>query len=194
MRRRQNIKVFTDEQKKIFMKTLSDSRSGWRDHFYFNLLFNTGLRLSEALSLDVRHVYNGDGAKKTMEIIGKGGKIAVIPINKHLREHIERYIKRKKRNKESIDADAPLFISRNRKRITSRAMQLNFKKWLRMSGIEDNLSVHSCRHYVGTSLLRKTSNLRQVQEFLRHSDISTTQIYTHVSKDELVSCAEILSA
>ena len=174
------------------MATLRDSKKSWRDYMLFDLLFCTGLRINEATSLNIAHVYNGNGVKKTLEIIGKGNKIGNVPLNSHIRDHIEKYVCRKKRMGESVELDSPLFLSRNKRRITNRTVQYNFQKYLMMSGIEDNLTVHSCRHFVGTIIMRRTNNIRKAQEFLRHSDINSTKIYTHVTCEELEECSELL--
>lgn len=193
MSKRNAIRYLTYEQKKMFLNTLVDSRKAWRDYFMFDLMLNTGLRLSETVALDVKDVFNGYKANEVLEIKGKGDRIRQIPLNKEIKEHTELYLKRfRKRNKES-SLLSPLFLSRNRKRITQRAVQLNFDKWIKESGIEGKYSPHSLRHTVGTELMRKTNNIRKVQEFLGHKFVSTTQIYTGVTKEDLQECAELLS-
>jgi site-specific recombinase XerD len=192
MAKRQSIRVFTEQQKKVFMATLRDSKKSWRDYMLFDLLFCTGLRINEATNLNISHVYNGNGCKKTLEIVGKGNKVGCIPLNAHIRDHIEKYVNKKKRMGECVEIDSPLFLSRNKQRITNRAVQYNFRNYLKISGIEDSLTVHSIRHYVGTTIMRKTNNIRKTQEFLRHADINSTQIYTHVTREELNECSEML--
>jgi integrase/recombinase XerC len=93
---------------------------------------------------------------------------------------------------EDISPDAPLFISRKHRRIGSRGVQHDLDKWVQRAGLEGKYSPHALRHTVGFELMRGTKNIRQVQEFLGHRFITTTQIYTHVTKDELRECAELL--
>lgn len=193
MSKRNTIRYFTQDQKKRFLKTLSDSNRAWRDYFMFNLMLNTGLRLSETVSLNVGDVFNGYSAKETLEIQGKGNRIRQIPLNKPIRYHIEKYLRQKRARKEDTNLQAPLFLSRNRRRITQRAVQLNFDKWIRLSGIESKYSPHSLRHTVGTELMKKTNNIRKVQEFLGHKFVSTTQVYTGITKEDLQECAELLT-
>jgi len=193
MAKRNAIRYLTYEQKKKLLKTLSDSKSAWRDYFMFDLMLNTGLRLSETINLNVGDIYNCITSKEVLEINGKGDRIRQIPLNKDIRGHIDKYIRQKQARSEAITSTSPLFLSRNSRRITKRAVQLNFDKWIKVSGIEGKYSPHALRHTVGTELLRKTGNIRKVQEFLGHKFVSTTQIYTGITKEDLVECAELLT-
>lgn len=193
MARRNSIRYLTYEQKKRLLKTLADSKRAWRDYFIFHLMLNTGLRLSETIALDVKDVFNGYKANEVLEIKGKGDRIRQIPLNKETREHIETYLKHLKKWNKEFSLLSPLFLSRNHKRITQRAVQLNLDKWIKESGIEGKYSPHSLRHTVGTELMKKTNNIRKVQEFLGHKFVSTTQIYTGITKEDLAECAELLA-
>jgi len=193
MAKRNTIRYLTYEQKKQFLKILADSRKAWRDCFMFDLMLNTGLRLSETINLNARDVHNGYSSKEVLEIKGKGDRIRQIPLNKGIRAHIEKYIRQRKAKDKNFTIADPLFLSRNGRRITQRAVQLNFDKWIIESGIEGKYSPHSLRHTVGTELMRKTNNIRKVQEFLGHKFVSTTQIYTGVTKEDLAECAELLA-
>ena len=194
MAKRNTIRYLTFEQKKQFLKTLADSRKAWRDHFMFDLMLNTGLRLSETIGLNVKDVHNGYSSKEVLEINGKGNRVRQIPLNKNIQSHINKYIARHKKMDKNFCLANPLFLSRNRRRITQRAVQFNFDNWIKLSGIEGKYSPHSLRHTVGTELMKKCGNIRKVQEFLGHKFVSTTQIYTGVTKEDLAECAELLSA
>ena len=193
MSKRNAIRYLINEQKKMFLKTLADSRMAWRDYFMFDLMLNTGMRLSETINLNVKDVHNAFSARETLEITGKGNRVRLIPLNKDIRSHIEKYMIRRKKMDKGFSPASPLFLSRNRRRITPRAVQMNFDKWIQLSGIEGKYSPHSLRHTVGTNLMNKTNNIRKVQEFLGHKFVSTTQIYTAVTKEDLVECAELLT-
>ena len=193
MATRNAIRYFTFEQKKRFLKALADSKKGWRDYFLFSLMLNTGLRLSEAIGLNVGDVFNGYSAKEYLEVNGKGDRIRSIPLNKAIQEHIETYVHQKKHRKEEAGLKDPLFISRNNSRITPRAVQFNFDIWVKEAGIDGKFSPHCLRHTVGTELMKKTNNIRKVQEFLGHKFVSTTQIYTGVTKEDLKECSDLLS-
>ncbi|NTU49640.1 MAG: tyrosine-type recombinase/integrase [Desulfobulbaceae bacterium] len=181
------------EQKKRFLHALADSKKASRDYFMFDLMLNTGLRLSETVSLDIKDLFNGYSSKEVLEIKGKGNRVRQIPLNKDIRGHIERYVSRRKKSDKGFSLVDPLFLSRNRRRITPRAVQMNFDKWVKLSGLEGSYSPHSLRHTVATQLMQKTGNIRKVQEFLGHKFVSTTQIYTGISKQDLVECAELLA-
>ena len=193
MAKRNTIRYLTAEQKKRFLKALADSRQGWRDHFMFALMLSTGMRLSETTNLDIKDVHNGLTARESLEIMGKGSRIRQIPLNKDIRGYIDRYVSRRKKMDRGFSTIDPLFLSRNGRRITPRAVQLNFDRWIQISGIEGKFSPHCLRHSVGTELMKRTGNIRTVQAFLGHRYISTTQVYTHVNKEDLVVCAELLS-
>lgn len=102
MPKRNTIRYLTQDQKKRFLKTLADSKSAWRDYFMFNLMLNTGLRLQETISLNVGDVFNSYSAKEVLEIKGKGDRIRQIPLNKAIRNHIESYLRQKKRHGNDI--------------------------------------------------------------------------------------------
>lgn len=193
MSKRNSIRYLTYEQKKMFLKTLADSKRAWRDYFMFHLMLATGLRLSETVALDAKDVFNGYKANAVLEIKGKGDRIRQIPLNREIRGHIESYLMQLKRRNKEFTFLSPLFLSRNKRRITQRAVQLNLDKWIKESGIEGKYSPHSLRHTVGTELMRKTNNIRKVQEFLGHKFVSTTQIYTGITKEDLAECAELLA-
>ncbi|MCK9614983.1 MAG: tyrosine-type recombinase/integrase [Candidatus Omnitrophica bacterium] len=187
--KRQGIKYFTSELKGILIKTLKLRRDAVRSYALYDLMLNTGLRLAEVMGLDVGDVEN----RTVLEVIGKGSKFREIPLNKAIREHIQDFLSWKKKKGEGLSADSPLFVSRLGKRLSKRAVQRDLAKWVKQAGIEGHFTPHSLRHTVGTELLNKTGNLRVVQEFLGHADISTTQIYTHVSREQIQQAADLLA-
>jgi len=187
--KRQRIKYLNEEEKIKLLSVLRDRKSAERDYLLFSMILNTGLRISELASLSVGHVRS----RKTLEILGKGGKIREIPLNKAIREHVEGYLRLKKRNGEGLLDQDPLFVSRNHNRISVRAVQRAMDKWLQEAGIQAKFSPHSLRHTFGTELFSRCKNIRLVQDLMGHSDISTTMIYTHVSKAEMEEAVELLT-
>lgn len=190
--KRQRAKYFSPEEKTKLLDFLQknfQNKLARRSDFMYKLMFTTGLRLAETTHLNV-----GDVRDKTiLIIIGKGNKEREIPLSTAIREEIRNFIEWKKGIEEDISSGAPLFISRKHRRIGSRAVQHDLDKWIKLAGIEGKYSPHALRHTVGFELMRKTKNIRQVQEFLGHRFVTTTQIYTHVTKDELRECAELLT-
>jgi len=187
--KRQGIKYLTVEEKRCLLRALRLRKDAARAYAMYDLMLATGLRLSETVALNVGDVLR----HAALEIRGKGDKARAVPLNKAIREHVEDYIAWKRRHGQSVEPDAPLFLSRNHRRITPRQVQRDLEKWLHEAGIEGHYSPHALRHTVGTELLRKTGNIRVVQEFLGHADISTTQVYTHVTREELAGAAELLA-
>ncbi len=161
-----------------------------RNFFIINLFLHTGLRISELVSLDVKDM---EKTKKNefLQIIGKGNKERVIPINisqlcEELSDHnslIEKYLDYRKSIKCVDDA---LFVSKNGKRLTPRSIQMTLKKIISYSNIDKEITPHKLRHTFATHFLRNGANIRIVQEVLGHSSISTTQIYTHSNKEDII--------
>ena len=108
-------------------------------------------------------------------------------------EEKKRLLRWKTWEKELLEPDAPIFLSRNHRRISHRQVQRDLVKWIREAGIEGHYSPHALRHTVGTELMRKTGNIRLVKDFLGHAGIKTTQVYSHVTKEQLVEGAELLA-
>ena len=187
--KRQGIKYFTSEQKVAFLKALKLRRDAVRAYMLYDLMLNTGLRLAEVAGLNVGDVQG----KTVLEVIGKGSKSREIPLNKATREHIQAFLDWKRKNYGLPLSDEPLFVSRLGSRLSKRAIERDLDKWVRIAGIEGHYTPHALRHTVGTELLNKTGNLRVVQEFLGHADISTTQIYTHVSREQIQQAADLLA-
>lgn len=186
--KRQNIKYLTEEEKRRLLKILKLRKDGARAYMMYDLALATGLRLSELSSLTVGDIIG----KKKLEINGKGDKIREVPLNSAIREHIEDFINWKRRHKEDISPEAPLFISRNHQRLSNRQIQRDLSKWLKIVGIEGHYSPHSLRHTFCTEIYKKTNNIRLVQELAGHADISTSQIYVGITKEQMAEAVELL--
>ncbi len=187
--KRQRIRYFAAEEKKQLLTYLESHLQARRSEMMYKLMFTTGLRLRETVNLNVGDVRD----KENLVVIGKGRKERDIPLSTVIRQEIVRFLEWKEQRGERTSPEAPLFISRKRRRMGCRAVQHDLDKWVRLAGLEGKYSPHALRHTVGFELMRKTRNIRQVQEFLGHNSITTTQIYTHVTKEELRECAELLT-
>lgn len=153
-----------------------------RDNAILELFYASGMRVSELSGLKIEDVNLEVGY---IRCLGKGSKERVIPIGKNAKEAIIKYIsgprkKLIKENKISI-----VFISRLGKKISRQSIWKIIKHYARKAGIKKEIKPHTLRHTFATHLLQHGADLRSVQEMLGHSDISTTQIYTHVDKDKL---------
>ncbi len=147
-----------------------------RDVAILELFYSSGLRISELLSLDVKDVdFIGD----TVRVTGKGSKERIVPVGGPAVAAIQRY------RQEAVITSGPLFLSKRRTRITQQAVDQLLKKYLKHSGIPFAISPHKLRHSFATHLLDAGADLRSVQTLLGHASLSTTQIYTHVTKERL---------
>lgn len=160
---------------------------GWqlvRDNAILELFYASGMRVSELSAIKIEDINLEAGY---IRCLGKGSKERMIPIGKSAKESIIKYISgpRKKLIKENNIST--VFISRLGKRISRQSIWKIIKFYARKAGIKKEIKPHTLRHTFATHLLQHGADLRSVQEMLGHSDISTTQIYTHVDKDQLRS-------
>lgn len=149
----------------------------YRDAAILELFYSCGIRLSELVSLNADALMHGEDC---VRVVGKGRKVRLVPVGEYAREAVLRYLERA-----VPDPDGPLFLSRLGRRMTGRSVQLMLDKYLRCSDIPFHISPHKLRHTFATHLLDAGADLRSVQELLGHSSLSTTQIYTHVTKTRM---------
>ncbi|MBU2504663.1 MAG: tyrosine-type recombinase/integrase [Candidatus Omnitrophica bacterium] len=125
---------------------------------------------------------------------GKKNRFKTVYFPKALQKHLKDYLRVKAKKGESLAPEEPLFVSRNSARISPRQVQRDFKMWVKMSGIETDLTPHALRHTVGTRLLKKYKNAKLVQRYLGHSDVTTTlRYYVDVFPEDLEEAAEMLA-
>lgn len=170
---------------------LLDSRvSSWhhmRDHAIMELFYSSGLRLSELVGSNLASL---DLDESSIRVLGKGKKERIVPVGKEANEAIEQWLRVRenlpKKNAQIQDEDA-LFLSENGKRLGQRSVQNRVKAWALARGLPGNLHPHMLRHSFASHILESSQDLRAVQELLGHSDISTTQIYTHLDFQHLAN-------
>lgn len=143
-----------------------------RDAAILELFYSSGLRLHELVKLNVQDIRDGEG---TLRVSGKGRKERICPVGRPALEAVQRY-----RHAAKVH-EGPLFLSKLRRRITMRAVDDLLRKYIRYSSIGFTVSPHKLRHSFATHLLNNGADLRSVQELLGHANLSTTQIYTHVT-------------
>jgi len=149
-----------------------------RNRTILELIYSTGIRVSELVNMDVSDI---DFVNEEIKVLGKGGKERIVPAGSVALNILHCYIKELKK----IDSSGILFINKNKKRLTQRFVELMIKKYARMAGIEKKVTPHTLRHSFATHLLDRGADLRSVQELLGHVNLSTTQIYTHLSIQKL---------
>lgn len=182
-----SIKFLTKEMVDRLVTSPDTSKEeGIRDRAILELLFSTGLRVSELVSLNTDKI---DLDRREFGVIGKGRKLRLVFISDQAADWIKRYIDERK------DKFHPLFIrysgkvveddNGERMRLTSRSIERIVKKYVRKARIPVDASVHTLRHSFATDLLNNGADIRSVQEMLGHKNIATTQIYTHVTNPQL---------
>jgi integrase/recombinase XerD len=154
------------------------ARNGLRDRAMLELLYATGLRVSELVGLKPGQINWEEG---WLRVQGKGRRERLVPIGRPALILSKRYL----RERGSPGKDAPLFLSRGGRGFSRVGFWKLIRRYARRAGIEKNLSPHTLRHSFATHLLAGGADLRLVQEMLGHVNISTTQIYTHVDRRRL---------
>lgn len=157
---------------------------GVRDRAILETLYATGMRVSEAVNLKKDNINLDIGF---LRCIGKGDKERIIPLGKKAIASINRYLQVSRPNFLKSKESEFLFVSRFGKKISRQSFWKIIKKYAKLARIKKPIKPHTLRHSFATHLLEHGADLRSVQEMLGHSDISTTQIYTHINKDRLKS-------
>tara|TARA_B100000470_G_scaffold45669_1_gene33487 strand:+ start:385 stop:1248 length:864 start_codon:yes stop_codon:yes gene_type:complete len=156
---------------------------GYRDKAILETLYSAGLRVSELCALEMNNILF-DSAM--LRVVGKGNKERYVPLGSKAIKLINdycKYIRSLLINKKKTDGN--VFLSKNGKKLTRMTIFNIMKKWTQISGINKDISPHTFRHSFATHLLEGGADLRAIQEMLGHSDISTTQIYTHLDNEYL---------
>jgi len=152
---------------------------GLRDRAILELLYSSGLRVSELVGLNLSHL---DMDLGIVRVMGKGRKERIVPVGMKAIEALKSFLE----GKDGGNGDAPIFVNSSGGRLTARTVGRLVKKYTRHSAIFRKVSPHSLRHTFATHLLDAGADIREIQEMLGHSSLSTTQRYTHVSMGKLM--------
>ena len=176
--------VFLDVDKaaKLVLCPKDDTESGRRDRAILETLYSSGIRVSELVGLDVNDV---DFISGVIKVLGKGSKERMVPIGEPAVAAIRKYMDNRE-VKKVREKDA-IFLNKSGTRLTDRSVRRIVDKYIRACSIVEHISPHSLRHSFATHLLDRGADLRSVQELLGHKNLSTTQIYTHVTMERLKS-------
>lgn len=165
--------------------------NGMRDRAMLELMYATGLRVSELLSLRFRNLNVQNGL---ITVYGKGNKQRSVPVSSFALEFLRKYIDGpRKRVKGSKDTDI-IFLNRDGKALSRTYFFMQVKRYAEEKGIDSSVSPHTLRHCFATHLLENGASLRAVQEMLGHSNIATTQIYTEVSTKRIMSAYDLYAS
>ena len=159
------------------MDVPADAPLGLRDRALLELLYSSGLRLSELCAL---RWHDLDLAEGQVTVLGKGSKQRMVPVGSHARAALAAW-----REEVAAEADAPVFPGRGGKPITPRAVQLRLRQIAQRQGLFKRVHPHLLRHTFASHVLESSGDLRGVQELLGHADLGTTQIYTHLDFQHL---------
>lgn len=182
-----NLKFLNGQEvERLLCQPLNSGKSGFRDRAIMELLFSTGLRVSELVSLNREQINLNT---REFGVVGKGGRSRIVFISNQAASWVDKYIKSR------LDKHKPLFIrslkpneivlEEDKVRLTARSVQRLVKKYVRQANLPVAATPHTIRHSMATDLLLNGADIRSVQEILGHKNIATTQIYTHVTNARL---------
>jgi integrase/recombinase XerD len=151
-----------------------------RDRALFELVYSSGLRISEVLGLDLKDVF---WTERLIRVTGKGSKERLIPFGEEAETWMKKYLAETRQVLAGLKRSNALFLSRNGKRLSRKSIWRNYALIAEANGVGSR--VHTLRHSFATELLRGGADLRSVQALLGHADLTTTQVYTHVANSAL---------
>ena len=168
--------ISRSEFEKLMKKNEKENLENLRNQAILELLYSTGLRVSELCSLNDDLDLNTD----EFSIRGKGEKIRIVFLSDTAKKAVKKYLKKRNEEQNTLKSEA-LFISKKGNRINPRAVQRIIKKRALEAGIMKKVTPHTIRHYFATDLLQNGADIRSVQMLLGHASINTTQVYTNIS-------------
>ena len=177
-----------------FLNMPTDSWIGCRDRAIFELLYSSGLRLSELVSLNRAELNLSEGKSEVRVAHGKGDKARVVPVGSIACRALHDWLKRRaehalpeKEAEEAAKGEQAVFISQRGLRISPRSVQARLRYWSQRQGLRQSLHPHMLRHSFASHLLQSSGDLRALQEMLGHANITTTQVYTHLDYQHLAA-------
>ena len=167
----------------VLLDTSADDPLEVRDLAMWELLYSSGLRISELVSVNLMDM---DFGASTIHIVnGKGGRSRLLPLGRKAIEAIRAWLLL--RDEFIKDDEMALFVGKTGSRLSTRNVQLRLERWRKRQGLQGRLHPHMLRHSFASHMLESSQDLRAVQELLGHSNISTTQVYTHLDFQHLAS-------
>ena len=173
--------ISEDDVVKLLDAPKADSLIGLRDRAMLELLYASGVRISELVNIKFSDL---DLERNIIKVFGKGSKERLVPFGEDAAQSISAYIDERKKNKD-IASIKYIFLNNRGSKISRHAFWHRLKEYCFEIGLKHDISPHTLRHAFATHLLNRGADLRSVQVLLGHSDLSTTQIYTHIAKQRL---------
>lgn len=168
----------TEEEARALVESPHDDKwPSLRDRAILETLYSSGIRASELVGLNVDDL---DFISGIVKVRGKGKKERIVPVGEIALQSIKKYI-----SSCPFKINKAVFVNKNGRRLSDRYLRMLVKKYLKKAAVNKKISVHSLRHSFATHLLNRGADLRSVQELLGHKDLSTTQIYTHLTTEKI---------
>ena len=182
-KRDKHLPKFLDEKEIVLLLESPgrEDKAGLRDRAILETLYSTGIRVSELVGLNMDHI---DQIGGIIKVFGKGKKERIVPIGERALQAIRDYLKARRPVAKDTKA---LFFNKNGGRLTDRSIRRIINKYITKASIQQKISPHTLRHSFATHMLDHGADLRSVQELLGHANLSSTQIYTHITTERLKS-------
>ena len=175
--------VLSEKEISLIINAIQESSQFYqRDKAIIELLYSCGIRVTELCNIEMSNLFIDEDL---IRVMGKGNKERLLPLGKRSKKYLDDYIKHSRNSHIKKSGSSFVFVSRNGNQLTRAMINIILNKWTQASGLKKSVSPHKLRHSFATHLLEGGADLRFVQALLGHSDISTTQIYTHIDKHYL---------
>lgn len=181
----------SEEVDELFEAPDVSKDNGLRDRAMLEVMYATGLRVSELLSLQFKNVNFQNGL---ITVYGKGNKQRTVPISPFALEYLRKYVDGPRKRNKGAKKTLYIFLNRDGKPISRNYFFMQIKRYAAEKGIDSSVSPHTLRHCFATHLLENGASLRAVQEMLGHTKIATTQIYTEVSTKRIMSAYDLYAS
>ena len=175
--------VLSEKEISLIINAIQESSQFYqRDKAIIEMLYSCGIRVTELCNLEMSSLFIDEDL---IRVMGKGNKERLLPMGVRSKKYVSEYIKHSRNSHIKKSGSSFVFVSRNGNQLTRAMINIILNKWTQVSGLKKSVSPHKLRHSFATHLLEGGADLRFVQALLGHSDISTTQIYTHIDKHYL---------
>lgn len=174
--------LYQDDMVKLLEIPSGNNSLGLRDKAILETIYSSGIRVSELVTLDINDI---DLSIGYLRVMGKGAKERIVPVGSYAIKAICEYLERGRTELIKDKSEKAVFVNKFGKRLTARGIRYMIDKYVEETAINQKVSPHTLRHSFATHLLDNGADLRTVQELLGHVTMSTTQIYTHVTKERL---------